>query len=139
MKQLLNLPLAVLAVFLALPVFPARSADVPPLAPQTNDEGAVVVKVTPRDLGANASVWQFDISFNTHSVNLEGNPAEFTEMLDTDGHVYKPIGWLGDRPGGHHRSGTLQLPAPDKPVSAIELRIHGVGGIPARVFRWKLS
>ncbi len=107
------------------------------LATQTNRGGGVDVKVTPRSLARGATVWEFDVAFDTHSVTLAGDPAQFSSLVDSQGRTHPPLAWKGDPPGGHHRQGILQF----KPLAGeteIELRINGVAGVPTRSFRWSL-
>lgn len=107
------------------------------LAAQVNPEGPVQVKVTPRSLAADAKVWEFDVAFNTHSVAIDGDPAQFSVLVDARGNTHKALGWSGDPPGGHHRRGVLQFKPLVQPPGPVELRISGVGGVAARVFRWE--
>lgn len=107
------------------------------LAAQVNREGPVQVEVTPRSLAADAKVWEFDVAFNTHSVPIDGDPAQFSVLVDAGGNTHSALAWKGDPPGGHHRSGVLQFKPLDEPEGAVELRISGVGGVAARVFRWE--
>lgn len=107
------------------------------LAAQTSRGGGVDIKVTPRSLARDATVWEFDLTFDTHSVALDGDPAQFSGLVDSQGRVHPPFAWKGDPPGGHHRAGILQF----KPIAGateVELRINGVGGVAVRSFRWRL-
>lgn len=106
------------------------------LAPQTNRGGGVTVKVTPMVLAAGAAQWEFEVVFDTHTVPLTGDPAQFSVLVDSQGREHAPIGWEGDPPGGHHRKGILRFKALSELPPAIELRIGGVGSV-ERVFRWK--
>lgn len=108
------------------------------LSPQINKEGGVIVKVTPRRLASGAETWEFEIVFDTHTVALAGDPARFSALIDEQGQPQFPIHWEGDPPGGHHRKGILRFkPTPGR-SGGIELRIDGVGGVPTRLFRWRL-
>lgn len=105
-------------------------------APQTNDGGAVSIKITPQN-SLNSNVWEFAVVFDTHSVELSEDPTKISLLIDGSGKEYEPIAWEGDAPGGHHRQGILKfnslIPTPD----AIKLKIIGVGGIQERLFVWK--
>jgi hypothetical protein len=47
--------------------------------------------------------------------------------------------WSGDPPGGHHRKGVLQFPAPTNNPATYEVHVKGVGGVDVRIFRWDLK
>lgn len=107
------------------------------LKPQVNREGMVEVKVTPRSLAADTKVWEFEVAFNTHVTPIDGDPAQFSVLVDAQGKMHKALAWKGSPPGGHHRKGVLQF----KPIAGateIELHINGVGGVATRSFRWRL-
>jgi hypothetical protein len=128
-----------LALIVAIGGFtPAQSAVAATrLAPQVNREGMVEVKVTPRSLAADAKVWEFDVAFNTHVTPIDGDPAQFSVLVDAQGKTHKALAWNGSPPGGHHRRGVLQFKPLAQSAGPVELRISGVGGVPARVFRWE--
>lgn len=106
------------------------------LAAQTSRGGGVDVKVTPRSLARDVTVWEFEVVFDTHSATLDGDPAQFSSLVDSQGRVYRAVGWKGDPPGGHHRRGTLQF-EPIAGATEVELRIDRVAGVPTRIFRWR--
>lgn len=108
------------------------------LAPQTRSEGGVQVKVTPKNITVAADTWDFEVALNTHSVALDQDLVKTTVMVDAQGKQYLPIAWNGDPPGGHHRSGVLRFKALAALPPSLELRINGIGGVDARVFRWQL-
>lgn len=109
------------------------------LAPQTRSEGGVHVKVTPKNITVGADTWDFEVALNTHSVALNQDLANTTVLVDAQGKQYLPMAWEGDPPGGHHRRGVLRFKPLAELPSSFELRISGVGGIDARVFRWQLQ
>lgn len=107
------------------------------LAAQTNRDGGVEVKVTPRILSPTSAAWEFEVAFSTHSVTLTGDPAQFSLLVDSKGREHAALSWQGDPPGSHHRQGVLRF----KPLAyetQVELRINGVGGAATRRFRWEL-
>jgi hypothetical protein len=115
----------------------AQTAATQSLAAQESRGGGVTVKVTPKELAADAREWQFEIVFDTHSVALNHDVVKSAVLLDATGAKHAPVGWVGDPPGGHHRKGVLSfkpLAAPDE----ITLQIRDVG-VPERVFRWSLK
>jgi hypothetical protein len=122
----------------AAPAEPAQPAA-PTFATQSNSEGAVSVDVTPINLGNGSATLDFDVAFNTHSVNLSFDPAAISVLRDSAGHEYPAVAWEGSGPGGHHRSGVLRFQVPEPTGDAIEVVIQGVAGVPERVFHWDLT
>ncbi|MEW5956251.1 MAG: hypothetical protein AB1801_00885 [Chloroflexota bacterium] len=106
---------------------------------QSNDEKAVTVEVTPLNLPQGSSTLDFEVVFDTHSVDLGFDPVAISVLRDDAGREYPAIEWQGDGPGGHHRSGTLRFKAPDPSAQAVEVVIREVAGVPERVFRWDLT
>lgn len=129
--------LVLAALVAALPLF--ASAQTMPLAKQVNDEGQVVVAVTPLDLSAGASTWRFEVQLTTHVAPLDQDLVQVAVLSDANGHDEPPLAWDGDMPGGHHRKGILSfkpiIPLPD----SVTLKIHQVGPVPERSFTWKLA
>ncbi len=109
------------------------------LAPQTNSEGSVRVKVTPRSISAEARMWDFEIALDTHTSDLSQDLAKSSALIDAQGKPHAPIGWEGDPPGGHHRKGILRFQPLRGSTQTLELRITGVGGVDVRLFRWQLE
>lgn len=106
------------------------------LKTQTNNEGAVEITVTPKNLSNKE--WVFDIALNTHSMEIGEDLTKVSVLVDEDGNEYKPIEWQGDPPGGHHRKGILKFaPISPQPQSII-LKIFQVGEIKERNFTWQL-
>lgn len=103
---------------------------------QTHRGGGVVVQVTPRSLAPDAPVWEFQVAFDTHTVALDGDPATFSTLIDSNGRVHEPLAWEGDPPGGHHRKGVLRF-RPLAGEAQVELRINGVAGVATRTFHWR--
>jgi len=102
------------------------------LAPQTNDEGDVIVTVTPTD----RLNWSFEISLDTHLTDIDEDLTKVAVFIDEGGNEHKPIEWRGDPPGGHHRSGTLYFGEITPPAGSVILVIRQVGGINERIFKW---
>lgn len=106
---------------------------------QTSNQNGVVVRVTPGRLSPGATAWDFGVVFETHTVQLTGDPAQFTVLLDPQGQVHAPLRWDGDPPGGHHRKGILKF-KPIRPAPAtVTLKIRGIGGVPERAFTWSIA
>ena len=90
---------------------PMGEQPVPALETQSSDEGQVVVDVTPRSTGE--ETWDFEVEFNTHSVDLGFDPAEISVLRCDRGDEFQGLAWDGAGPGGHHRSGVLSFAALD--------------------------
>ncbi|MEW6133485.1 MAG: hypothetical protein AB1591_10045 [Pseudomonadota bacterium] len=123
-------------LMLSLGLFaPAQAAEPETL---TNREGAVTVKVTPRNISPNAGSWDFEVSLNTHSVALDQDMAHAAVLMADSGKPQAPLGWYGDPPGGHHRKGVLKFQPSSAFPQTLVLHIDGVGGV-KRIFRWRLK
>lgn len=110
-----------------------------PFKPQTILGGNVSVTVTPRQLRGGVQDWEFAVTLETHSVELNDDLRQVSLLVDQTGKEYKPEAWDGDPPGGHHRSGRLRFKAITPPPSAVRLKILRVGGVPERSFEWNLG
>jgi uncharacterized membrane protein len=108
------------------------------LAPQTDQAGGVTVKVTPRNLGRNAAVWEFAVVLDTHTQDLSQDLTRSAVLVDALGARHLPLGWEGAAPGGHHREGVLKFKPLAPEAQAVALEISGIGGTSVRTFRWQL-
>lgn len=115
----------------------AQSQDARALPAQTSRAAGVTVKVTPKDLAADAQRWRFEVVFDTHSVDLSHDLLKSAALIDAAGRSYAPLAWEGDPPGGHHRKGVLSF-EPLKGADEVRLQIRDVG-VPEREFRWPLK
>jgi hypothetical protein len=104
-------------------------------------QGAVEVTVTPVNLENPGETIEFEVSLNTHSVDLSMDLAELA-LLRTDAGREVRAG-LWDAPlGGHHVGGQLSFPAKVDGNSLIEgareirLIITGLDA-PERIFIWQ--
>lgn len=123
--------MALIALLIALDVVAAEQ--------QTSNEGGVMVRVTPARLAPGAATWDFQVVFETHTAQLTGDPAQFTELLDPQGRTHAALRWDGDPPGGHHRKGILKF-RPILPVPAtVTLKMRDVGGVPERALTWPIA
>lgn len=126
----------------ALPPAPAEAepeAAAPVFEPQSNSEKAVTVQVTPLNLPAGGDTLDFEVAFNTHSVDLSFDPTLISVLRDDQGREYPAAGWEGAEPGGHHRSGVLKFTAFEDAPAFVEVVIRDLAGVPERVFRWELK
>ena len=106
---------------------------------QTSNQNGVVVRVTPGRLSPGATTWDFEVVFETHTVQLTGDPAQFTVLLDPQGQAHAPLRWDGDPPGSHHRKGVLRFKPLRSAPATVTLKIRGVGGVPERAFTWPVA
>ena len=107
------------------------------LAAQTSRGGGVTVTVTPKDLAAGASRWEFEVVLDTHSAELSQDLAVSAALIDPAGRRHAPLGWDGDPPGGHHRKGVLSF-RPLDGVDEVTLHIRDVGAA-EHSLRWSLK
>ena len=131
-----SLKQAVLTCLLAAAVlFPVAAAE---LATQKSTDRGVTVDVTPQNLSAGASTWDFKVVLDTHSGELNDDLVKTTTLFDDKGGRHVPLKWDGAGPGSHHREGVLRfIPISPQPQS-IELRIQRPGESAPRSFRWQL-
>lgn len=107
-----------------------------PLKQQTSNKDAVTVKVTP--LKVEGAVWEFEIAFDTHSQELSDDLLAAAVLVGPNGSEFKPTGWKGDPPSGHHRKGVLRFNALDPFPDVLELRITRPKEAAQRTFRWPM-
>jgi hypothetical protein len=127
---------------------PTATPDLPPeptaesLA-RTDDQGAVVFVVEPINLNDSGETLDFNISLNTHSVDVGWDLAALATLETDAGGQVEAIGWpIGS---GHHYGGTLSFPrvtadGEDLLAGATVLRlIVRDTDVPERVFSWELT
>lgn len=108
---------------------------------QNSTGGAVSIDV--KWLGIENDKLVFDVSMNTHSVNLDQyDLGKLSVLLDEQGNQYIPSSWES-APGGHHRKGTLTFATPDSlgqgKTKYVELIVRDVAGVGERIFKWEVS
>lgn len=121
-------------------VEPVAGSNSTPALTQVDTQGAVEFAVTPLNLGAPGATLDFDISLNTHSVDLAWDLAAQSALMTDTGLEVKGLSWpVG---GGHHYTATLTFPATIADGSplldgarTLTLRIRDAG-VPERVFAW---
>ena len=126
---------------LSTPSSPSASNQSPQTSPfesQTNESGAVTVKVTPNVLQAGAPA-EFLIAMDTHSVDLVDDMLRVVVLRDDSGKEYAPAGWDGVASGGHHRAGNIRFAALPANVQSVTLIVKGIANIPERVYQWQLK
>ena len=100
-----------------------------------NSEGEVSVSVFPKNI-TQAGIWEFEVTLNTHSIELSEDLTQVSVLINSEGEEEKPTEWEGDPPAGHHRKGILKFNALSSQPEFIILKIRGVGGIKERIFQW---
>jgi len=108
---------------------------------QTNSGGAVDIQV--RWEADQANVLVFEVSMNTHSVDLDKVDLKQLAVLhDSQGNEFKPLSWES-QPGGHHRSGRLTFAIPDSlkenSTEFLHMAIKNVAGVSERGLQWNLG
>ena len=110
---------------------------------RTDEQGAVVIEVTPLNLDSATDTLEFDVSMNTHSVDLSMDLAQLATLTTDTGLTVQASKWDAT-PGGHHVPGKLIFPASQDGKSVLD----GVGKLtltivnvdsPSRVFEWPLQ
>jgi len=110
---------------------------------RSDTQGAVTLEVTPTNLSDPGDELLFEISMNTHSVDLSMDLAALATLTADNGNSVQASLWDAPR-GGHHVSGTLSFPASvdGKPLldgaTKLTLTINDVDA-PERVFTWDLE
>ena len=110
---------------------------------RTDSQASVDFVVTPLNLSAPGETLDFDISLNTHSVDLSWDLAAQSVLSSDTGLEVNGLEWpVGS---GHHYEGTLTFPAKTadgKPLlegaETLTLTIRDTG-VTERVFVWELS
>jgi hypothetical protein len=105
---------------------------------QTLDGNGVSIQVTPLELGRGETRAAFDVTLNTHSVDLSYDLADLATLRLDNGTEVVASEWTGGL-GGHHVAGRLTFPAPDlEDVQSVELVVREVAGVPTWSFTWSL-
>jgi hypothetical protein len=110
---------------------------------RADEQGAVTFEVTALNLDAGTDSLEFDVSMNTHSVDLSMDLAQLS-TLTTDTGLSLQAGKWDATPGGHHVEGKLIFPATQDGKSVLDgagkltLTIVDVDA-PSRAFEWELK
>ncbi len=122
---------------------PINEADTSADMTRSDQQGAVVVAVTPLNLADSSEQLEFDVVLETHSVDLSMDLALLSSLTTDTGVTVQANLWDAPR-GGHHVSGKLIFPAlsAGTPIlagaSRLTLTILDVDA-PSRVFEWQLN
>lgn len=108
---------------------------------QTDMQGSITVEITPENLeklGVNSI---FDVSLDTHSIDLSMDLAQLSTLTTDTGKVIQATTWDATR-GGHHVSGKLVFDTVIDGknlldgVKGITITINGLD-VPSRQFSWQ--
>lgn len=110
---------------------------------RTDSQGAVEFSVQPVYLDATGATIDFEVSMNTHSVDLSMDLATRSTLTTDNGNSVQASSWTGQS-GGHHVSGTLSFPSDVNGKSLLDgatkltLTIKDVDA-PERIFTWDIG
>ena len=117
------------------------TSAVSPTSGETREHtgGNITVAVTPINLSIGTSP-SFNITFETHSVNLDYDVVTIATLSDNTGQTYGASTWSGSPPGGHHRNGTLSFSLPlSADARTVTLTLSGIADVPVRTFSWEVK
>lgn len=122
---------------------PTQSKGSQPSLSKSDTQGSVTVEVKPLNLDKPTDTLLFDVSMNTHSVDLSMDLATLATITTDNGQTVQSIQWDGPR-SGHHVEGELVFPTTyeGKPLldgaKDLTLTIKNVDA-PTRSFTWQLA
>ncbi len=128
----------VLAVVFGFSFLSSASQAAVDLPAQLNKENRVSIKVKPVEFEFGKPA-NFAVSLNAHSGSLDFDLTKISVLEDDKGGIYRPTGWDGSPPGGHHRSGTLSFPQIATGTKVIKLTVRDIYDVPERIFEWVLQ
>lgn len=102
---------------------------------QTKSMGAVEVEITPTKLEVGKNM-TFELSLNTHSVELNYDYTKILIAQDNNGNTYKATSWSGGE-SGHHLSGEVEFEPLFEEAKSIKLNVNGIDN-QKEVFEWKI-
>jgi len=112
-------------------------------AMRIDQQGAIIVEITPLNLDSPTDTLEFDVVLTTHSIDLSMDLAAVSTLTTDTGVSVESTLW--DAPlGGHHVEGKLIFPATKdgKPIlegaTKLTLTIVNVDA-PTRIFEWELK
>lgn len=118
---------------------PAPATTYPTLE---DNQGEITVVVKPLNLDNPTETLDFEVTLDTHSVDLDMDLTTLATLTTDKGQSVTPSQW--DAPqGGHHVSGVLFFPAEAEgaallaDTSQLTLRLRDVD-VPERVFTWDI-
>ncbi len=123
-------------------IVPTQTSESTSDLTRSDEQGAVEFDVTPLNLDKPGDILIFDVSINTHSVDLSMDLTQLAVLSTNDGKTLQAIQWEAPK-GGHHVEGKLSFPAilDGKDIlagaSEITVTITNVDA-PSRIFTWQL-
>lgn len=135
-----NLIAPALAAVIVCTSLLADAASVAPgqAAAQTSSQSGVKITVEPKGFPRDAKTWDFAVTLETHTEDLDDDLLQSTTLL-ADGTRHRPLGWEGSAPGGHHRKGVLRFAAVTPLPQVVELQTRREGEPTPRIFRWQTT
>jgi len=138
------IPLTPTALPTHLPVAtPGTASETNTGSTQTDNQGAITVDITPVDLAAAGETLSFEVSLNTHSVELSMDLAAAATLTTDTGRSVAALEWNAPK-GGHHVSGQLTFPGQVNGTALLEgasrltLILTDIDA-PIRRFTWALT
>jgi len=61
------------------------------LQTQVNSQGPITVKVMPKDLSQSATFWDFEVTLDTHSGNLDQDLTKIAVLIDDKENRFNPV------------------------------------------------
>ena len=116
-----------------------ESSDASSQQRQTIDGGQVTVVV---DWAGPASGASFDVTLDTHSVDLDALDLTKATLQNDRGEMLTAVAWDAPK-GGHHREGRLVFAGGDVTsflagAEWVEMTLVGIGDLPERTLRWEV-
>lgn len=102
---------------------------------QTKTMGAIEVEIKPVSVVQGKDI-VFEVSMNTHSVELNYDYTQIATLTDDRGNSYKPIKWTGGN-SGHHLEGELIFAALPQNLKELTLILEGIDN-KVESFIWQL-
>jgi len=123
---------------------PKETAGILPVegSPREDTQGNIIVVVTPIVSVLPGETLDFEVSMDTHSVDLSMDLADLATLRTDNGLDLQPIEWDAPR-GGHHVSGRLSFRFDDsnepllRSATRLTLTLWDVDA-PTRIFAWNL-
>ncbi len=130
---------------------PSASSTILPTEPvssqteltQTDTQGAITVEITPENLEQPGNTLIFDVTLDTHSIDLSMDLAQLATLTTDSGTTIQALNWDAPR-GGHHVTGKLSFSTSLNGTKVIEgaksfsIIISNLD-VPTRQFLWSLN
>lgn len=106
-----------------------------------DNQGAVEFEISPINLNPDRETLDFNVSMNTHSVDLSMDLVPLATLETDTGNIVQAVFWDGPQ-GGHHITGMLSFPAELNGVPVLDevtqmvITINDVDA-PERIFVWE--